>query len=471
VFRRFSANFAVLSLFLDASLAALALLISADLRTTFNTLSFVKEINLQIVELPWTLYIIFPVVWVGMLLLMSVYDGRRNLRVADEFGSLTLGMVLSTISNAGILYFTYRDVSRFLFLFSALLTYLLLITWRGIFRLVFRLNLINKMQKRRVVILGAGVVGRRLQGQIWHQPHLGLDLVGFLDDSPEKQANQPDILAGLDKVRKIIVEESIDDVVVALPLSAHARLNQIVSELHDMPVRVWVIPDYFSLTLHRASIEDFAGIPMLDLRAPALTEYQRIIKRTFDLVFSSLALLISLPVMGIIALAIRLDSRGAVFFQQKRVGENGRLFEMIKFRTMVSDADKMQQLVEKKDKKGHILHKAANDPRITRVGRFLRRTSLDELPQLFNVLKGEMSLVGPRPEMPYLVDKYALWQRTRFAVPQGITGWWQINGRSDKPMHLHTDEDLYYVQHYSIWLDLHIIFKTIWVVVRGKGAY
>jgi exopolysaccharide biosynthesis polyprenyl glycosylphosphotransferase len=327
------------------------------------------------------------------------------------------------------------------------------------------------MQNRRVVILGAGVVGRRLQGQIWHQPHLGLELVGFLDDSLEKQAIQPDILGSLDEVRKVIIHKSIDDVVLALPLSAHARLDQIVSELHDMPVRVWVIPDYFSLTLHRASIEDFAGIPMLDLRAPALTEYQRINKRTFDLVFSSLALLFALPFLGIIAVAIRLDSRGAVFYRQKRVGENGRLFEMIKFRTMVADADKLQQLVEKKDAKGRILHKSADDPRITRVGGFLRRTSLDELPQLFNVLSGEMSLVGPRPEMPYLVDKYALWQRKRFAVPQGITGWWQINGRSDKPMHLHTDEDLYYVQHYSIWLDLQIIFKTIWVVLRGKGSY
>ena len=117
------------------------------------------------------------------------------------------------------------------------------------------------------------------------------------------------------------------------------------------------------------------------------------------------------------------------------------------------------------------MYKRPDDPRVTRVGRVLRRTSLDELPQLFNVLLGEMSLVGPRPELPNLVEKYELWQRKRFAVPQGMTGWWQVNGRSDKPMHLHTEEDLYYVQNYSIWLDLQILVKTVWVVLRRKGAY
>ena len=154
-----------------------------------------------------------------------------------------------------------------------------------------------------------------------------------------------------------------------------------------------------------------------------------------------------------------------------RVGENGKLFKMIKFRTMIPDAEKFQPTVEKVDKNGESIHKTKDDPRVTRVGKILRRTSLDEIPQLFNVLKGDMSLVGPRPEMPNLVEKYDLWQRKRFAVPQGMTGWWQIKGRSDRPMHLHTEDDLYYVQHYSIWLDLQILIKTFWVVVRGKGAY
>jgi lipopolysaccharide/colanic/teichoic acid biosynthesis glycosyltransferase len=169
---------------------------------------------------------------------------------------------------------------------------------------------------------------------------------------------------------------------------------------------------------------------------------------------------------------IRLDSRGAAIFTQERVGENGRIFKMYKFRTMFDGAEKDRHYVEKLDHNGMILQdKTQPDPRVTRAGRILSKTSLDELPQLFNVLRGEMSLVGPRPEMPYLVEQYQPWQRRRFAVPQGMTGWWQINGRSDKPMHQNTQDDLYYVQNYSIWLDLLIIAKTIWVVLRRKGAY
>jgi lipopolysaccharide/colanic/teichoic acid biosynthesis glycosyltransferase len=138
---------------------------------------------------------------------------------------------------------------------------------------------------------------------------------------------------------------------------------------------------------------------------------------------------------------------------------------------MIPNAEKLSHMVERLDESGNLIHKSADDPRVTRVGRVLRRTSLDELPQLFNVLIGDISLVGPRPEMPHLVERYEPWQRKRFAVPQGITGWWQINGRSDKPMHLHTEEDLYYVHNYSLLLDMQILIKTVGVVLRGKGAF
>jgi len=470
MFRRFSITFAIFSMFMDGVLAGLALRISASTRPLLNGLAGVETVPYPL-DLDHSLYYLLPVIWVGMLLVFSVYDGRKNLKVVDEYSNLTASSILAGVVMAGVLYLGFREVSRALFLFFCLLTYLLLIGWRGIARFVFRWRLQRYNVKRRVLILGAGEAGHRLQDLILTQPQFGLDLAGFLDDDPEKQLAGQGVIGKLDSVRQVIARESVEDVVLALPRSANERLNWVVSELHDMPVKVWLIPDYFSLTLHRATVEEFAGIPMLDLRAPALSEYQRITKRIFDLILTVLTLPILLLVGSLIALAIRLDSPGPIFYQARRVGENGKIFKMNKFRTMVANADGLRHLVERTDENGNLVYKTKHDPRITGVGRFLRRTSLDELPQLLNVLRGEMSLVGPRPEMPELVEKYQPWQRKRFAVPQGLTGWWQIHGRSDKPMHLHTEEDLYYVQHYSIWLDLQILFQTAWVVLRGKGAY
>jgi lipopolysaccharide/colanic/teichoic acid biosynthesis glycosyltransferase len=191
----------------------------------------------------------------------------------------------------------------------------------------------------------------------------------------------------------------------------------------------------------------------------------------FDLVLASALLVPGGLVMGVIAVLIRLDSQGPVLLRQERVGENGRLFRMFKFRTMVAGAE--QDVLRAAEASASALenHKKRSDPRVTRIGRVLRRYSLDELPQLFNILRGEMSLVGPRPELPWLVDKYEAWQRKRFAVPQGLTGWWQINGRSDRPMHLHTEDDLYYVYNYSLWLDIQILLRTPAAVLSGKGAF
>jgi exopolysaccharide biosynthesis polyprenyl glycosylphosphotransferase len=245
----------------------------------------------------------------------------------------------------------------------------------------------------------------------------------------------------------------------------------VVSLTAELPVKVWVALGLFDLALYRADIEDFAGIPMLDLRAPALSNYQRLVKRGFDLIIGIIILPIALLLMGIISIIIRVFDGSPIIFRQVRLGENGGKFILYKFRTMLPDAGQHDLTNDIVDENGNNVHKARLDPRVTRLGRLLRRLSLDELPQLFNVLEGTMSLVGPRPELPSLVEKYQPWQRKRFAVPPGITGWWQINGRSERMMHLHTEDDLYYISHYSLWLDVQILIRTVWTVVLGKGAY
>jgi exopolysaccharide biosynthesis polyprenyl glycosylphosphotransferase len=203
----------------------------------------------------------------------------------------------------------------------------------------------------------------------------------------------------------------------------------------------------------------------------SLTDGQRKTKRLFDIVVSFCAIVAFSPIMAVIALAIKLTSPGPVLFKQERVGENGKIFKIYKFRSMVVNAEKLQHLVNEVNAEGQTLHKRRNDPRVTKIGRIIRKTSLDELPQFFNVLLGDMSLVGPRPELPWLVEMYEPWQHRRFEVPQGITGWWQINGRSDKPCHLNTDQDVYYIENYSFMLDIIILLKTVPALLKGKGAF
>jgi len=470
MFRRFSTNFALFSMVLDTVWIVLSLLIADRIRPALSSLPFAASFPAEI-HLPIIIYPLSVVIWVSVFLLLSVYDGRRNFRVTDEMSSVGLGSAMAAVFLAGSLYLSFRMVSRLLFIVFFIICYFFMIFWRLVFRLIFQLGSGKRVAKRRVLIIGAGPVGRQLEESITSKPYLGLKITGFLDDDAEKRETFPDILGTLDAARVIVKKYNLDDVVIALPSRAYEKVNQLVAELHNLPVKVWVIPDYFHLALHKAVIEEFADIPMFDLRAPALNEYQRMVKRAFDLIVGIPSLIFSLPFLGLIALAIKLDTPGPALFIQRRVGENGRLFWMYKFRSMVKDADQRLAEVIQHDENGNLIHKTPNDPRVTRVGHFLRRISFDELPNLFNVIRGEMSLVGPRPELPILVEQYEPWQRKRFAVPQGITGWWQVNGRSDKPMHLHTEDDIYYVQHYSIILDIKILLKTVWVALRGKGAY
>ena len=220
------------------------------------------------------------------------------------------------------------------------------------------------------------------------------------------------------------------------------------------------VPEYVPMT-RDASLSIKAG----------LNNRERIAKRAFDFTVSLVVLILVLPVMLTVALAIKLTSPGPVLFKQTRVGENGKLFSIYKFRSMVINADEMLEKMMQTDENGNTVYKFRNDPRVTSIGRIIRKTSLDELPQLINVLMGDMSLVGPRPELPKLVAEYDDWQYERFSVPQGITGWWQVTGRADKPCHLNTDQDVYYIKNYSIVLDIKILLMTVPALLKGKGAF
>ncbi len=468
--KRFSVNFAILALIIDIVLTLFALRLAAALR---EALPYGPNLGHTTLVPPY-IYAAAIVIWALVFSALSVYDPRRTLRAADEFQKVVSALIISALCLAGFVFVTFQNMSRYLFFYFVVIDGLLLFSWRVAYRLGRRLGNGRLIPPRKVLIIGAGKVGRRTAETILENAWMGFQPIGFVDDDPAKRSRRfaglpvlGDTAASVELVRTY----KIDEVVVALPLSAYEKVVRLSLELQRYPVNVRVVPDYFNIALFRATVEELGGMPLINLRAPALNDYQRLVKRCFDLIVGTLTLILVLPLMSIVAVLIKRDSPGPVIFRQQRVGENGRLFRMLKFRTLIAGADAHLSDVLQHDAAGQILFKIPNDPRITRLGQFLRRTSLDELPQLFNVLKGDMSLVGPRPELPWLVERYEPWQRKRFAVPQGMTGWWQVNGRSSKPMHLHTEDDLYYIQNYSLLLDIQILWKTFWVVIRRKGAF
>ncbi len=456
---------------LDGLSVFTSLLLATYIRPFLNQFAWIEPIPIQIV-IPSSLHIFFPFIWVGIYSVLSIYDGRKYLSSMDEFSALTLAMVIASVSAAGVLYLSYRDISRALFIVFILLVYLICLVWRFVISIFSRTQSSIIAKERRVLVVGAGPLGQKIRNQLLGLKTSEFNFIGFVEEDEQITAtSQGTFFGNINSIGTAISKANITDVVIALPHSDYSQMGMIVQSIEDTPVQVWVALGFFDLALYKTNIEDFAGIPMLDLRASAIDDYQRMLKRAFDIFGGMIALILAFPFMTLSAIAIFLEDGFPVLFKQKRAGENGRIFEMLKFRTMIKSAERLQSLVEKRDSAGNIIHKTKDDSRITRVGRILRRLSFDELPQFINVIRGDMSLVGPRPELPYLVEQYQPWQRKRFAIPPGITGWWQVSGRSDRPMHLHTEDDLYYIQNYSIFLDIQILIKTIWVVLAGKGSY
>ncbi|MEA3337423.1 MAG: sugar transferase [Chloroflexota bacterium] len=437
-------------------------------------LPFGVKLTWEEVVQPWPIYLLVVLIWGTTFIVAQVYDARRTATAADEAQTITWAVAVACLVFAGVLYLTFREVPRRLFLYFIIGDLILLIGFRLGLRGALRFSGRRDVIPRRVLVVGAGRLGQRVGRGVMAQAVAGLTMVGYVDDDPTKQTlwiQGAPVLGTVRDTPGIVDGQKVDEIIFALPLRAHGAIERLVMALQEYPVRVRVVPDFFDLAMSQATVEDFNGLPLVGLRDPAIDGFDRVVKRAFDLAVGSLTLLVFWPLMLVVAAAIRLDSRGPALFVQERVGENGRRFQMYKFRSMVANAEHLTDETTKTNGNGDMIHKSPDDPRVTQVGHFIRRTSLDELPQLFNVLRGEMSLVGPRPELPLLVQHYESWQRRRFSVPPGITGWWQINGRSERMMHLHTEDDLYYIQNYSPLLDIQILWRTIGVVVRGRGAY
>ena len=426
-------------------------------------------------QIPPMLYVVVGGIWFAMQMIFSTPRLVRNGQLIEGLWRLVAAVALASLTFAGALFLSYRQVSRLYFISFVVLDLLALLLFYGMMRLLVRRRSTRIEAHSRVLIAGVGWNGQRLAHGLTRQWNGGSPVVGFVDADARLVGSQIDswpVLGTLDEAPAIIQEHRIDEIIIALPLELHPQTVQLVRQLQAASVHIRLVPDFLDFAVMRASVHYLEGLPVVGLRVPAISEEARIMKRLFDVFVSMILLLVLSPLMALIALLIKRDSPGPVFYCAERMGENGRVFQMYKFRTMVQDADQRWEEVATRRPDGKLSFKQPDDPRVTRIGRWLRRNSLDELPQLFNVLKGDMSLVGPRPELPLVVrEEYEPWQWSRFTVPQGMTGWWQVHRRGYEHQHLCTADDLYYIQNYSLLLDLRILVRTVFVVLVGQGAY
>jgi exopolysaccharide biosynthesis polyprenyl glycosylphosphotransferase len=326
----------------------------------------------------------------------------------------------------------------------------------------------------RAIIVGAGEVGRTVMRTMVAHPDLGYEIAGFVDDDPSKGTT--DIgrfkgLGSLDNLPLLVQDEAIDEVIITLPWQYHRKIMAIMAQCERENIKARIVPDLFQMTISRMSIIEMGGIPLIGVKQVQISPFTRLIKRGVDVVFSLLVLILAAPLMGLIALAIKLGSPGPVLFRQQRVGKGGKIFVLYKFRSMAVGAEEQQELLSDLNEADGPIFKIKEDPRVTRVGRWLRRLSLDELPQFYNVLRGDMSLIGPRPPVPEEVAQYQPWHMRRLEIAPGITGLWQVSGRSELPFDEMALLDIYYAEQWSPALDVKILLRTIPTVVFGDGAY
>jgi undecaprenyl-phosphate galactose phosphotransferase len=430
---------------------------------------------------------IMGLVWLGIFQAQRLYNIRvfvnRFRQTLQVLKGVTIG-TLVYIFLSYILKTKYMEESRLVIGYAWLFSFLGLCLFRCLlFRPVF-LRLAQGTVLKKVLIAGAGRSGARLAQNLLAKNYLGVAVAGFVDDDEQKigrtVAERP-VLGRIDDINVIVHDHGIEEVYVAINAVGHQRLLEIINSCRETKVPVQVISDLYNVITSKIDVEELEGIPMVEIKDKYVEDINLALKRLMDVIVSLVLLVVLLPVFLLVAVLIKATSSGPVLFKQVRIGKNGRRFNFYKFRTMVANADAAQhkeflkQFIdgkvagERPDRAK--VYKITNDARVTKIGALLRRTSIDEFPQLLNVLRGEMSLVGPRPSLPYEFDNFKAWHKRRFNVLPGMTGLWQVSGRSSVKFNDMIMLDLYYIENMSIWFDIQIILKTLPAMFAGRGAF
>ena len=417
-------------------------------------------------------------IWFLLVLLFvlrryGLYNGVPARSGAHEQRLIVQACFTAGLLLCGGLYMAHnQNLSRLLVVVLIGTTAVALGIRRALWRMVRFAQYAKGVETRNVVILGTNQLCQAMGQHIADDYHLGYQLVGFVRPpgfEGEGEVPPEKVLGGIDRIRELVRLHFIDELVIAEPCSIET-VAELVEEAHDLGIDLRALSGFYGDLTEQAAIEYLGIYPVVTLhrRNPRIIAF--FLKRVVDIALSTAALIAVFPLMLVISAAVVIDSRGPIFYVSERIGKRGRVFPCFKFRTMIKDAEAKKRELMKHNERDSILFKMTADPRITRVGRFLRKYSLDELPQFFNVLRGEMSIVGPRPPIASEVAKYALEHFRRLEVLPGLTGLWQVQARHDSSFARYIALDTAYVENWSFWLDLKILMRTAHVVIKGTGT-
>lgn len=414
------------------------------------------------------------IAWGFSLHFFKTYSSYRTISLLVEFWNLFKVTFLSGLFLVLFVFaFKYQFVSRLFITIFLIINFMGLCMERGATCLLARFVRKKGWNSRNVLIVGTGKRALKLAEIISENLHWGLKIVGFIDKERSMVGKNIDgikVIGTLEDMDGILKERVVDEVIFSVPRKWLDVIEEAIRTCEEVGVQARLAADFYNPVIGKISVSELEGIPLLTLSTTPQQTGHLLIKRLFDLVIASLALILLSPVFLATAIAIKIDSPGPILFKQKRVGLNGRTFNCLKFRSMVRDAERKRKEVEHLNEMRGPVFKIKNDPRLTRVGKFIRKFSIDELPQLFNVLKGEMSLVGIRPPIPEEVEKYEPWQRRRLSMKPGITCIWQVSGRNKVDFDQWMEMDLAYIDNWSLKLDLKLLLKTLPAVLFTKGA-
>ncbi|MBI3544243.1 MAG: undecaprenyl-phosphate glucose phosphotransferase [Deltaproteobacteria bacterium] len=419
---------------------------------------------------PFHLYAAYAIVivllWGTVFTVSDLYSSKRMTRRTVEAYKVLRAHTMATLGFIALTYLVAAyKLSRGVFVYFYFMSGFLIVYSRILLRNALRAMRAKGYNIQRVLIVGTGNAAQATLGKLGRHPELGLEFVGFLGEKPTGSwPHAVPVLGRVEDCLKLVHEHRVDKIVVALSKAESVHLETVLNELKDEIVDLILVPDIYEFVALGCEVEDFDGIPMVSLNETPIIGFNLFVKRVCDIALSFFAIVVSSPLMLAVAALVKLTSRGPVFYRQERMSLNGKRFAMLKFRSMTVDQAGDVELLTK-----------AGDPRVTSIGRFIRRTSLDELPQFFNVLRGDMSIVGPRPERTWVVEevrskipRYML----KHKVKAGITGWAQVNGwRGDTSLEKRIEYDLYYIKNWSVLFDLKILFLTVFKGLINRNAY